>query len=475
VETTILKQIDTRKPPPSSPPKKKAPPPPVQPPPSPPLTKEKRKKDDNKKKAPPPPVETTILKQIDTRKPPPSSPPKKKAPPPPVQPPPSPPLTKKKRKKDDNEKKAPPPPVETKKKNKTLPQTPETMVNQTDQENSPPPLAKGKKKKYDNEKEAPQSPVEMKKENKNPPKKRSTSSGVNLPLSAKHLESSSRAKMHFVTSTKSLQKRDQRMNKEATEISNRILRKELLTYNGTPLQTPALEYNTYSHMMAQKQTFSDYFNLDEFEEGSKHEDAATFLFRLRTLWNRVLLELSVRQRSWIVDAQKNANQQQFTYSYEWLYCLSFNSFWKNDPDASDKNPVVEWLYVKQTEKNILGVFARRKFEAGEIVAIYFGFEKATGTNSEYAVTTRYGTFDPVRGLIGSGTHMYYMAMHIAKAADDSKPANAKLANNLLVKATRTIENGDEIFLEFETGVTKVPVVVSNQQNVKHQNNQAVPV
>ena len=109
-----------------------------------------------------------------------------------------------------------------------------------------------------------------------------------------------------------------------------------------------------------------------------------------------------------------------------------------------------------TEKNEddLGLFSRRVFVKDEVIGIYFGTKPIIEELSKYAINTLYGVFDPLQGQTHcGGTPCYYMALHEAKVASGEEIANAILLKNLLVKATTTIELGDEIILSYDNDMS----------------------
>ena len=114
--------------------------------------------------------------------------------------------------------------------------------------------------------------------------------------------------------------------------------------------------------------------------------------------------------------------------------------------------MASWFHVQKSsiDSNSIGVFALRNFVAGELIALFYGhrYDNITKQNNEavskWALETRYGIYDPMRGLIGSGREAPYMAMHLVVVSQDDDTINAKISENFLVHATKDINVGDEI-------------------------------
>lgn len=314
--------------------------------------------------------------------------------------------------------------------------------------------------------EEPVTPEKINKETMKEKKKRTPDSGgVGLTQEYKNLISRPRVRMHTVKA-KSLMKRTERENNHLKNVNGRIMKPAMMEYMTNPIQSSSiinvnkscLISRTYCRMAVKSNAFSEYFSLNWLEEEYDSLQEQGFRDRMEDLWKKMLPEIDTHQRAWVVGV--NHKTQYITKNYEWLYCIKFAKWWKTDEENEQNNrdktnPVIEWFFLTEKNEDDIGVYSRRTFEKGEVVGIYFGKLPTTNEYSKYAINTPYGVFDPIRGHTQcGGTPAYYLGIHEAKVASGNDIANTMLFKNLLVKATKTIEIGDEIILEYDYGISK---------------------
>ena len=284
--------------------------------------------------------------------------------------------------------------------------------------------------------------------------------GVGLTQEYKHLISRPRVRMHTIKA-KSMLKRTERENNHLKNVNGRIIMPGKMKYMTNPIESSSmvnvnkscLISKTFSRMTVKSNAFSDYFGLNRLEEEYDSMQEKGFRDVIEDLWKVMLPEIDTHQRGWFIGV--NHKTQFTTKSPEWLYCIKFAKWWKTDEEEKDKtNPVTEWLYLTEKDEDNIGVYSRRTIEKDEVVGIDFGKLPTTNEYSKYAISTPYGVFDPVRGHIQcGGTPAYYMGIHEAQVTSGNDIANTILLKNLLVKATKTIEIGDEIILEYDNDVS----------------------
>jgi hypothetical protein len=300
--------------------------------------------------------------------------------------------------------------------------------------------------------------------NPNQTKARSTNEGgKTLAVKYKSFINRHHARMHNVTvgelNPKSLQRRKQRAERNESTIRNRIADPHI-EYSPSAVRKQ-FGYETHNKMTCVAHALSDYFELDSFEnEVENLENHNDFQLHLKHLWYKMNPEISVTQQAYLFDV--NRKYPLMGKSYEWFFSIGFHNWWKQPPEKTETkeqddpivddivkdNPLVEWLYVKQKEDGSLGVFALRKFEVGEVIGVYFGSDRENdaAAPSRFAVQSKHGKIDPLRGLTGGGTPNYFMAMHEAQVTKVLEDANAVLYPNMLVKASQGIEVMSEIII-----------------------------
>jgi hypothetical protein len=108
---------------------------------------------------------------------------------------------------------------------------------------------------------------------------------------------------------------------------------------------------------------------------------------------------------------------------------------------------VAWLNVridKETSKS--RVISARDFVKGEYISLFMGkVLNSSQKKSQYALQSKFGTVDPKRGILDSGSATLEFAMHLVVKTDKVNAVNAKILDSFLVVATKEIKAGDEIF------------------------------
>ena len=136
------------------------------------------------------------------------------------------------------------------------------------------------------------------------------------------------------------------------------------------------------------------------------------------------------------------------------------------PDVDPgKVPMASWFAVKVStiDTSDLGVFALRPFVSGELIAFFYGHRHQKDTPpTKWALETRFGIYDPLRGLIGSGREAPYMAMHLVKESNEDSMINATISENFLVHATKDIQVGDEISFSLNREIWR-PITSSSEE------------
>jgi hypothetical protein len=115
-------------------------------------------------------------------------------------------------------------------------------------------------------------------------------------------------------------------------------------------------------------------------------------------------------------------------------------------------PDIHWLDVDQVTKDTpLRVLAARSFVKGEVVGLFWGKVIDTKVQpSRYALQSKYGIVDPLRGVTDRGTKFHGMAMHLVAEPEPSTLANAEILESFLVVALKPIKAGEEIFFQHRT-------------------------
>ena len=210
---------------------------------------------------------------------------------------------------------------------------------------------------------------------------------------------------------------------------------------------------TNNNLTCDDQALAVYLNINDFKIKTQSMDNDDFEQEISHLWHNKLKDcVHLAQKGWLLDKTRDTNttRKYYTLLPEWAYDLEFPEWRKPSADHT-KVPMASWFYVKESSINngSIGVFASRKFNMGELIGLFYGHRYNEENPpkegiSKWALESRYGIYDPKRGLIGSGREAPYMAMHLLVESDDDGIINATISANFLVYSTKEINIGDEI-------------------------------
>jgi hypothetical protein len=209
---------------------------------------------------------------------------------------------------------------------------------------------------------------------------------------------------------------------------------------------------TYSNgaYAAKANAFEVYFGINKYLDSLKDIKIEAFPQLFETLSKKVHKSVFVCQACVIIGVNKCQKDALIGKKHYWT--LDFRFFEWFPSCAMNEVKLVKWLIIKEstitrTKKLTVGVFANRKFIGNEVIGLFYGqrIEMFVKT-SEYAFRSKYGIYDPLRGFVGDGANVYNMAMHIVVDPKDETKVNAELSCDFLVRATRDIDDGEEIFL-----------------------------
>jgi hypothetical protein len=208
-------------------------------------------------------------------------------------------------------------------------------------------------------------------------------------------------------------------------------------------------------IICKKEAFAAYIDVDNYEKSVETMDKDEFYEAIKDLWEDISNCVHVAQKQWWLNITRNThvNKKYYTKIPEWAFDLDFSA-WRKEGVDEELTPMASWLLVEKSkhEEHKIGVFAARQFVAGELIGLFYGLRIVDQSNpdpTEYALESRYGIYDPKRGLDDSGRYAPYMAMHLVVEVNNDDMVNAKMYANFLVRATKDIDIGDELYFQHD--------------------------
>lgn len=227
------------------------------------------------------------------------------------------------------------------------------------------------------------------------------------------------------------------------------------------------------NLLCDQYALAVYINEEEYTKTMKNvDDADNFEIEVKHLWDAKLKHcIHLAQKGWLLDKTRETNYSRrfFALTNEYAYDLDFPE-WRLPNVDPLKIPMASWFAVKVStiDTSDLGVFALRAFVSGELIAFFYGHRHNKETPpTKWALETRFGIYDPLRGLIGSGREAPYMAMHLVKQSNEDSMINATISEKFLVHATKDIQAGDEISFILNSEIWRPKITLSEETDVNN--------
>jgi hypothetical protein len=138
-----------------------------------------------------------------------------------------------------------------------------------------------------------------------------------------------------------------------------------------------------------------------------------------------------------VNHQQNVDKCAIVRARHWMVDISFEEWTTHLTEEirlNGKLPLVPWLEFRpiDDEDAEIGCFAKRDFAKGEIIALFWG-KKINDDEipTPYAFkSSRFGTYDAMRGFYGDGAPVYNMGVHIMRTAFQNEDVDDNNSNTI---------------------------------------------